>query len=100
MEKDIQQIQQENKEKMEQERAMQNVTCPKLAKTLVKLQEVNNEFYNEFDRAYNIGARELHDDMENDFFNAYDQMQSVITNLMTKILQVELRNAVPSDYDK
>lgn len=100
MEKDIQQIQQEVEDKAKQERAMQNVTCPKLAKTLVKLQEVNNEFYNEFDRAYNIGARELHDDMENDFFSAYDQMQSVITNLMTKILQVELRNAVPSDYDK
>ena len=34
MDKDIKQIQQEFEKKEEQERAMKNVTCPKLANTL------------------------------------------------------------------
>ena len=43
MDKDIKQIQKEFEKKEEQERAMKNVTCPKLANTLVKLQQVDNE---------------------------------------------------------
>lgn len=62
-EQNIKDIQQEVRAKAEQERAMQNVTCPKLAKTLVKLQQVNNEFYEEYDRAFDLGARDKDDKM-------------------------------------
>lgn len=99
MDENIQQIQKEVEKKMVQEQAMKNVTCPKLAKTLVKLQQVSNEFYEEYDRAYNIGARDLHDDMEQDFLDAYDNLQQVITSLMTNVLQVDLCNAVPVNQD-
>lgn len=99
MDKDIQQIHQENQEKMEQERAMKNVTCPKLARTLVKLQQVNNEFYKEYDRAYDLGVRAKDDKMELEFMDAYDNLQTVITTLMTKILQADLYDALPIHFD-
>lgn len=62
MDKDIKKIQQEFEKKEEQERAMKNVTCPKLANTLVKLQQVYNEFYEEYDRAYDLGVRDKNED--------------------------------------
>ena len=61
MDKDIKQIQKEFEKKEEQERAMKNVTCPKLANTLVKLQQDYNEFSEEYDRAYDFGVRDKND---------------------------------------
>jgi len=94
-ENNIKQIQEEIRAKQEQERAMMNVTCPKLAKTLVKLQQVSNEFYEEYDRAYDLGVREKNDKMETEFMDAYDNLQTVITDLMVRVLQVDLCDAVP-----
>lgn len=99
-EQNIKDIQSEVCEQIAREQAMQNVTCPKLAKTLVKLQQVNNEFYEEYDRAFDLGARDKDDKMELEFMNAYDEVQGVITKLMTKILQMELYEALPINYDK
>ena len=95
MDKDIKQIQQEFEKKEEQERAMKNVTCPKLANTLVKLQQVYNEFYEEYDRAYDLGVRDKNDKMESDFTTSFDNMQGVIATLMANLLQSDLYRAVP-----
>lgn len=95
MDKDIKQIQQEFEKKEEQERAMQNVKCPKLANTLVKLQQVYNEFYEEYDRAYELSIRDKNDKMESDFTTAFDNMQGVIATLMADLLQSDLYRAVP-----
>lgn len=95
MDKDIKQIQQEFEKKEEQERAMKNVTCPKLANTLVKLQQVYNEFYEEYDRAYDLSIRDKNDKMESDFTTAFDNMQGVIATLMANLLQSDLYRAVP-----
>lgn len=95
MDKDIKQIQNEFEKKEEQERAMKNVTCPKLANTLVKLQQVYNEFYEEYDRAYDLGVRDKNDKMESDFTTSFDNMQGVIATLMANLLQSDLYRAVP-----
>lgn len=98
MDKDIKQIQQEFEKKEEQERAMKNVTCPKLTNTLVKLQQVYNEFYEEYDRAYELSIRDKNDKMESDFTTAFDNMQGVIATLMAKLLQSDLYRAVPYEF--
>lgn len=95
MDKDIKQIQQEFEKKEKQERAMKNVACPKLANTLVKLQQVYNEFYEEYDRAYELSIRDKNDKMESDFTTAFDNMQGVIATLMANLLQSDLYIAVP-----
>ena len=85
----------EFEKKEEQERAMKNVTCPKLANTLVKLQQVYNEFYEEYDRAYDLGVRDKNDKMESDFTTSFDNIQGVIATLMANLLQSDLYRAVP-----
>ena len=77
---------------------MKNVTCPKLANTLVKLQQVYNEFYEEYDRAYELSIRDKNDKMESDFTTAFDNMQGVIATLMANLLQSDLYRAVPYEF--
>ena len=98
MENDFKQLQQEAKKKAEQERAMQYVTCPKLTKTLVKLQQVHNEFFEEYDRAYDIGIRDKSDKMEDDFTTSFVNIRDTITTLMANLLQSDLYRAVPCDF--
>lgn len=97
MENDIKQLQKEAEKKAEQERAMQNVKCPKLANTLVKLQQVYKEFYEEYDRAYDLGVRDKNDKMESDFTTSFEDMQGVIATLMANLLQSDLYRAVPCE---
>lgn len=79
----------------EREQAMMNVTCPKLAKTLVKLQQVSNEYFEEYLRALNYGVIDRGDKMGDGFNEAFDRLQHEIAKLMTKLLQQDLCEAMP-----
>lgn len=79
----------------ESEQAMRNVLCPKLARTLIKLQQVSNEFSAEYGRALNLGVIDTGNKMGDDFNTAFYDLQQVIAKLMTELLQVDLDEALP-----